>query len=91
MAYTFNDMTFLTAAQRNAAQQLAEVGAQSIGPGGGRLPPGVTPPLSLSNTKRAAEILRDLDGLWRDVRTGIAASINYYRAQAIADQDAANP
>lgn len=95
MAYTFNDMTFLTAGQRAAAEQLAALGAQIDRPLGGPGPnppiPGLVPPLTLSNTKRAAEIMQDLDNLWRDVRKGVQYSVNYYRWQALQDLDTNNP
>lgn len=94
MAYTFNDMTFLTASQKAAAQSLADLGAQIDRPMGGPgfAPiPGLTPPLNLSNTKRAAEIIRDLDLLWKDVRKGVQYSVGYYRHQALAELDSENP
>jgi hypothetical protein len=93
MAFTFNDMSFLTAPQRAAAQALADVGAQIAGRPGAPLEPipGLTPPLTLSNTKRAAEIMRDLDALWYNARRGVQYSVMYYRHQAISDLDANNP
>jgi hypothetical protein len=90
VAYTFNDMSFLTAPQKAAAQALADLGAQVPG-GPPHTVPGLTPPLTLSNTKRAAEIMRDLDALWANARKGVAYSILYYRHQALQELDANNP
>jgi hypothetical protein len=93
MPYTFNDMSFLTAAQRTAAQALADLGAQIKGPSQGEPHPvpGLTPPLTLSQTKRAAEIMRDLDALWLNARRGVVYSVNYYRQQALQALDNDNP
>lgn len=92
MAYTLDDMTFLTAPQKAAVQALAAVGAQIVTPSAGGGPIlGLTPPLTLSNTKRAAEMMQNLDDLWRDVRKGINYSITVYRYNAQKALDDANP
>jgi hypothetical protein len=84
-------MTFLSAAQRSAAQALADLGAQINNRPPTQTISGLIPPLTLSNTKRAVEILRDLDALWENVRKGVAYSVAYYKHQALLTLDTENP
>jgi hypothetical protein len=91
MAYTWDQMTFLTAGQRTAAQQLATLGASLPKDGGDAPLEGFTPPLSMSNTKRAKETYTNLQSLWADALKGIQYSLMYYRKQNAQTFEDANP
>lgn len=94
MALTWAEMTFLTQAQRTAMQQLSDLGATiqgSLGPGEGLGQISTVPPLTMSNTKRSDEFVKDMQKMLEPTIKGVRYSLAYYRKQALDELNAANP
>lgn len=94
--YTWADFTFLTAQQQAGLQAFFDLGKELQAKGHPTPPkPGVPPiptaNMTLTNGKRAGEILRDINALWEPTKIGVQYSNNYHRAVDQEEFETANP
>lgn len=90
MATTWADLS-LSVAQRTALDGFAALGAQVQAAQTQAARDAIVPTDTYSHAKTAQSATLDLRNLMAVTWVGISHTLNYYRKQALADFDAANP